>query len=107
MIRHVLAFQLSDRDHDAEIRERLTGLVGVVPGLVSMDVEPDLGTVESNWDMVLVSLHESAEALAAYQTHPAHVEAATFARQFMTARAVVDYELPASASASARSFAIS
>jgi quinol monooxygenase YgiN len=95
MIRHVLCFRLVDREHDAAIRQRLTALVGVVPGLLAMDVEPDLGEVDGHWDLVLVSEHESVEALAAHQTHPEHRAAAAWVAQFVTERAVVDYAVPA------------
>jgi hypothetical protein len=97
VIRHVLCFRLKDRDHDDAIRERLTSLVGVVPGLISMDVEPDLGTVDGHWDLVLVSDHESPEALEGYQAHPDHREAAAWVGQFVDERAVVDYRVPTSA----------
>lgn len=101
MIRHIVAFRLTDRDTTgpddrvAGIRERLTGLVGVIPGLVAMHVEPDLGEVADHWDLVLVSEHRTAADLAAYQVHPAHVEASGWVGRFVAERAVVDYAMPA------------
>jgi hypothetical protein len=95
VIRHVLCVRLADRDHDDAIRARLTALVGVVPGLIRMDVEPDLGGVDGHWDLVLVSDHESVDALDAYQAHPRHREAAAWVAPFIVERAVVDYRLPA------------
>jgi len=101
MIRHIVAFRLTDpeaAERDARVRgihDRLTALVGVIPGLVGMQVEPDLGEVAGHWDLVLVSEHESAAALAAYQVHPAHVDASGWVGQFIAERAAVDYALPA------------
>jgi hypothetical protein len=94
VIRHVLCLRLTDRDHDDAIRARLTALVGVVPGLLAMDVEPDLGEVDGHWDLVLVSDPESAAALAGYQAHPEHVAAAAWVGRFVRERAIVDYEVP-------------
>ena len=92
-------FQLSaasDAERAADLSglsERLTALVGVVPGLQSLVVKPDLGLVEGHWDVVLVSEHDDNEALEAYQSHPAHVEAGAFVRSVTNDRATVDYEL--------------
>lgn len=97
MIRHVVAWKLKPEADPAtaieEMRAALEGLVGVVPGLSSLTVRADLGAVETNWDAVLISEHDSADAVAAYQTHPAHIEAAAVPRQYADQRAVVDYEI--------------
>lgn len=98
MIRHIVAFRLSSTDpadraqQSAGIHDRLTALVGVVPGLLRMEVAPDLGVVDSHFHLVLVSEHEDADALAGYQSHPAHVEASAWVGQFVADRAIVDYE---------------
>ena len=92
-------FQLSaasDAERAADISdmsERLTALVGVVPGLQSIVLKADLGLVEGHWDVVLVSEHDDNEALEAYQAHPAHLEAAGFIRSVTNDRATVDYEV--------------
>jgi hypothetical protein len=100
MIRHIVAFQLtaaSDAERAADIsemQERLGALVGVVPGLRTMSLKPDLGLVEGHWDVVLVSDHDDSEALEGYQAHPAHLEAAAFIRSVTSSdRVTVDYEL--------------
>ena len=100
MIRHVVAFTLtaaSDVERAADIAEmqsRLGGLVGVVPGLQTMTVKPDLGLVEDHWDVVLISDHDDNEALEGYQKHPAHLEAAAFIRSVTNSdRVTVDFEV--------------
>ena len=100
MIRHIVAFQLtsaSDAERAADIsqmQERLGALVGVIPGLSSMALKPDLGLVEGHWDVVLVSEHDDNEALEGYQAHPAHLEAAAFIRSVTSSdRVTVDYEV--------------
>ena len=99
MIRHIVMFNLvaaSEAERAADIsgmQERLTALVGVIPGLRSLSLEPDLGLLEDHWDVVLVSEHDDNAALEGYQSHPAHLEAAGFTRSVTNARASVDYEI--------------
>lgn len=98
MIRHIVEFRLTadnpiqQKEQTVGIRERLSALVGVVPGLRSVSVGRDLGVVPGHWDVVLVSEHDSSDDLAAYQAHPAHVAAAEWISRVVTERAVVDYE---------------
>jgi len=100
MIRHVVMFQLtaaadSERAADiSQMQERLGSLVGVVPGLRSMSLKPDLGLVEGHWDVVLVSEHDDNAALEGYQAHPAHLEVSAFIKSVTSSdRVAVDYEL--------------
>jgi hypothetical protein len=99
MIRHIVEFRLqssdaAQRNRDAEgIRERLTALVGVIPGLRRLDVHRDLGRVENHWDVVLVSDHDDNAALETYQAHPAHQEASAWISTVVSDRAVVDFEM--------------
>lgn len=99
MIRHVVVFTLSAEDEaqkrkDAEaMKERLEGLVSVVPDVRSLDVGFDLGLVPGHWDVILVSEHDSNAALEAYQVHPEHVAAAEFVGTVVRDKACVDYEI--------------
>jgi hypothetical protein len=99
MIRHFVMFRMTATDPaqraiDVEgLRSHLTALVGVVPGLQRMTVDPDLGAIGTHWDAILVSDHDSSEALAAYLAHPGHVEATAWVNTVAGERAVVDVEL--------------
>jgi len=96
MIRHIVLFRVGT-DDPAE-RERRVGviagalepLVGVVPGVRSLTVDPDPDGAGTHWDAALVSMHDSWEALAQYQAHPEHVAAAAIVNTVATDRAVVD-----------------
>ena len=98
MIRHIVEFRLSaddppQRAADARaIQDRLTSLLGVVPTVRAITVAPDLGLVGGHWDVVLVSEHDSNADLEAYQSHPAHREAAAWVSTVVSDRATVDYE---------------
>lgn len=98
MIRHIVSWTLKADTAEARaaavegMRSRLEPLVGVIPGLRSLVVRADLGRVEANWDVVLVSEHDDALALESYQAHPAHVEAGAFVKSVVADKSCVDYE---------------
>ena len=76
----------------ADMASHLEGLVGQVPGLVSLKfVAAPLAS--STHDMALVSVMEKPEDVAGYSTHPAHVAVAdTYVRPYTCQRAALDYE---------------
>ena len=96
MIRHIVMWKLSATEPaervsvTQEITRLLEGLLGVVPGMTSLKVTSDLGNDSTNFDLVLVSEHESPEALQGYQEHPAHRAAAQWIRANVSNRASVD-----------------
>jgi heme-degrading monooxygenase HmoA len=99
MIRHIVAFKLSATDPDqqasdaAGIASHLEPLASVIPGVIALEVRRDLGIVPGHWEVVLVSDHDSVDALEAYQSHPSHVEAAAWVSTVVSGRAVVDFEV--------------
>jgi len=99
VIQHVVMWRLIDLA-DAErasalerFGTELQALVGVVPGLVSVALTPDVRDVESNFDVALISVHESREALATYQSHPEHVAIGTWWGLLVAQRGAVDSEI--------------
>lgn len=97
MIRHIVSWKLAAEDAaqraaDAEgIKQRLEGLRGRLAAEL-IEVGIDVGETDGNWDVVLNSVFATREDLAAYQVHPAHVEAAGFIKSVVSARSCVDYE---------------
>lgn len=99
MVRHVILWKLKETSSEDEkrtivenMKEHLEALVGVVPGLISLDIniEP---LASSNADVMLDSLLEDEAALKEYQTHPEHVKAAdTYVRPYTEVRMCIDYE---------------
>lgn len=100
MVHHVILWKLKEElSGEAKtkvmkgIKENLEGLVGKVPGLVSVSViiTP---LDSSNADVMLDSVLESEEALKGYQTHPEHVAVAnTYVRPHTEVRMCIDYEM--------------
>ncbi len=94
MVTHIVFWKVrEDADKQANMehmRKLLTGLVGVVPGLLSAHVGFNFNP--KGYDLALLSTFESREALDGYQTHPAHLEVKKFVHSVITDRCVVDYD---------------
>jgi hypothetical protein len=99
MIKHIVMWTLKEQAEGAskaeniiKIREQLEALVGVVPGLLNVEVGENFTDSPAAADLVLYSEIESREALPVYQQHPEHVKVAQFIGAVTSARQVVDYE---------------
>lgn len=99
MIRHVVVWKLSGESPEAKqaqydaLAPDLHALVGPIDGLVSLSVSLSTGPNPNNWDMCLVSEHESWDALETYATHPAHVAVAKRVAEVTTERAGADFAI--------------
>ena len=92
MTTHIVFWQLKpeNREENAlEIKRRIEALVGVVPGLLEVTIGRN--TNGGEYDLALVSRHESMEALHLYDKHPAHEEVRAFVRGVIEKRAAVDF----------------
>ena len=97
MIKHIILWKLKDEYNTPEIKHNmktgLEALVGVVPGLLEMNIEIE-PLPKSNADVLLYSVLESEEALQNYAVHPAHVKAADeLVRPFTATRMCMDFEV--------------
>ncbi len=77
----------------ADLERRLLEVKEVASGVIGVKViAPPLST--STVDVILDSSFETAEALAAYQVHPKHVEAiGACVKPYLTDRTCCDYEV--------------
>ena len=97
MIKHMIVWKFKDEITDkagraVEIQTALEGLVGKIDGLLEMHILID-GMPCSSGDLMMDSSFASADALAAYQKHPLHVEIADgLVRPSMASRLSFDYE---------------
>jgi hypothetical protein len=98
MIKHIVMWRVKDgaegasmMENAVEIKTRLEGLLGVVPGVVSLEVGINELAGETASDVVLVSEFASMEDLDSYQTHPLHLEVVDFVKKVATERRSVDY----------------
>lgn len=95
MIVHVVLFKFPESADAERARARLLTMSGKIPGLISVETGLDVTRSARSYDLALITRHTSKEALAAYQTHPVHVEVATFIRERMNGAAAVDFEAEA------------
>lgn len=99
MIRHVVAWKLAAEEdneraaHAQRIVAELEALVGVVPEIASLSAGANSLDIAGNWDVVLVADFADAEALDAYQVHPAHKNFAEFIGTVRSDRVAVDFEI--------------
>ena len=97
MVKHIILWKLKEEFNTAEIKadmkNTLEALVGVVPGLLELKIQTEK-LPSSSADVMLYSVLESPEALAAYAKHPEHVKAAdTKVRPFVETRLALDFEI--------------
>ena len=98
MVHHIVMWNFKPEIEESKkpelikaMSEELQGLVGKVPGLLTVEfVEKPLAS--STHDIALVTTLEKAEDIAAYAVHPEHVRVAdNFVRPFVCNRACLDY----------------
>ena len=99
MVKHIVLWNFvegfSDEEKSAAAKKMaalLEPIKELVPGAVDIHVMQNHMS-SSNRDVALISTFETAEALAAYQNHPAHVEAGKYVRSVTCDRACMDYEV--------------
>lgn len=97
MVKHIILWKLREElsaeektAAKAEAKRRLEALNGKIDGLLSLRVETE-GLSTSSADMALNSEFSTEAALAGYQVHPLHVEAAGFVRSVVETRLCLDY----------------
>lgn len=97
MVKHIVLWNFAEGLSEAErakAGERMKALLEPIKELVSGALEIRVVANElasSNRDIALISSFETEEALAAYQSHPAHVEAGKYVRSVTCNRACMDY----------------
>lgn len=98
MIKHIVFWNFKDSFNGmdknqiiSKLKYDLEALVGVVPGLLRAEV--GIGINPNGYECCLYSELESPEALAVYQSHPAHMKVKDFVASVATARAVCDFEV--------------
>ncbi len=92
MVTHIVLFRFSDVMLAREARDRLLAMAGRIPGMRSIDAGVDFTQSERSYQLGLVTRHDSREALQQYQSHPVHVEVASFIKAHATAAASVDFD---------------
>ena len=92
MVTHIVMWKLKDGETKEgagqEMKKRLEGLAGQVPGM--LDAQVHIGF--SGYDLALVSHHGSRADLEVYQSHPAHMKVKEYVHAVIAERASCDFE---------------
>ena len=95
MVKHIVLWKLADQDRKAEntaqMKKMLESLVGIVPGLLKLEVNPNINP--KGYDVCLYSEFTDKAALDGYQTHPAHLECKKFVHSVINDRTAADFEV--------------
>ncbi len=98
MVHHIVLWDWKEdlkeqekKEAAVKIREKLESVKEQAEGVVSLEVIAE-GLPSSNKAVGLISVFESEEALNAYQTHPAHVEAGTYIKSVTANRTCFDFK---------------
>lgn len=96
MVRHVFMWKVGSGHDPDEIIAVLNTLPDRCPGIVGWKIGKNEAPPNENgdpWDGVLISDHESWEAMDGYSNHPYHTEVVEKLLPRFSDRAVVDYTL--------------
>lgn len=95
---HVVSWRLSG-ETPLERRQQADTIVAAVeatreciPGLVSLDVGPNVVEATDAWDVGAVMVFRSRADLDAYQTHPEHLALKAVVAPLRSARSQLDFE---------------
>jgi hypothetical protein len=98
MVRHIVLWNYADgftpeenTQNAQKMKSLLEELPGLIDGIVELKVQINPLPL-SNRDIMLDSLFESEEALAAYIVHPEHKRVGEFVRSVTKDRACIDYK---------------
>jgi hypothetical protein len=98
MIKHIVMWNVSGSTPEIKaetaemVKARFEALVGVIPGLVKLEVGLDFSRIDYACDMVLYTEFDSEESLTAYATHPEHLRVRDELVGTRIARYQVDYK---------------
>ncbi len=100
MVKHIVMWTLKPEadgrpaaDNAAQMKARLEGLIGKVPGLKHLEVGVSVFAATPDCHVVLYSEFPSRADLEVYGAHPLHQECVAFIKQVVASRSVLDYEI--------------
>ena len=92
MITHIVMWTLKIAADASKFKSQLDSCQNLVPGMWAFEVACRTAGLQANCDVVLYSVFDSAESLAAYQSHPYHQQISSVLSALRDTRTVLDYE---------------
>ncbi len=100
MVKHIVMWTLKPEangkpaaDNAAQMKARLEGLRGKIPGLKYLEVGVNVFAATPECHAALYSEFPSRADLDVYAAHPLHQECVAFIKQVVASRSVLDYEI--------------
>ena len=94
MIKHIVMWKLLDSAQASHFKAQLDSCRNLVPGMLAFEAAIRTAEHEANCDVVLYSVFQNKQALAAYQSHPHHQLIGRGLGALRESRCVLDYEMP-------------
>lgn len=97
MLTHVVMWRLHAQDaaqrteRVAAVVEAFEALRGTLPGLLELQVGANQASGDDVWDVALVTVFDSPQALEDYNNDPRHLEIKKLVKPWRRDRAVVDW----------------
>ncbi len=93
MVKHVVMWKLKDPSKAQELRTAILNMKGKVPSMIDVECGINFTEGDAACDLVLISTHESREALDTYQADPVHGEVKKLVGPAAASRHVADFEM--------------
>ncbi|WP_111719858.1 Dabb family protein [Homoserinimonas sp. OAct 916] len=90
MITHLILMNLSQAGDSPFVTAQVLSLESQVPGLTKVRGGPSAVQLQTTWDLGFVMTFVDADAVRAYQTHPAHLEVGSKVREMIREMATCD-----------------
>ncbi len=94
MLKHIVFINFNEPTEQLliETQQRLLSLQGKIEQLLSIEVGIDVLRSERSFDLALITVFDSLDAMKAYQVHPAHEEFLNYLAPIRKSSCCVDYE---------------
>ena len=94
MIKHVVCYKLANPTPELlkTVRDNFLSMKGVIPQVVDVESGWDFLQSERSYDAVLITTFNSKEDMAAYRSHPKHLEVSGFMHTVVATSVSVDFE---------------
>ncbi len=94
MVKHIVFFKLKDKNPEVEkeLQEKLLSLKDHINLLKDIEVGINFKESERAYDLALVTVFENEEDLAAYATHPYHLDVLKYIKTVISDTKVVDFK---------------
>ena len=90
MLTHIVMWRFHDQADVDEAVSKLRGMVGKVAGANSIKVGRNRNESANAFELVLISEHDSPDALTTYAADPVHQDIVSWMSDRVATRAVVD-----------------